>query len=185
MDDQGVTFRALTGDEIPDEYLDLMYDYYENTNAQFGPFAAKFLNRAFFTGLAEDYKHRLLLVCAFIPEEEYPVAMSFLVYKHDQMVGRYWGADRFIDNLHFNACYYFPIQWAIEHGIRVFDPGMGSSHKVRRGFHSTGNYSMHYFYHSTMHTVMKENIGKINSYEQHNIDYLNEHLPFAKRGARA
>jgi hypothetical protein len=185
MDDQDVTFRALTGEAIPDEYLDLMYDYYVNTNAQFGPFAAKFLNRSFFTGLRHDYKHRILLCCAYVPEEDDPIAMSFLVYKRDQMVGRYWGADRFIDSLHFNACYYFPIQWAIEQGIRHFDPGMGSSHKVRRGFHATGNYSMHHFYDPRMHMIMKENISKINHYEQHNIDYLNEHLPFAKRPTKA
>ena len=30
--------------------------------------------------------------------------------------GRYWGALERVDCLHFEACYYQPLQWCIEHG---------------------------------------------------------------------
>lgn len=181
IEECGITMRTHTGEEISEELFAIMFDYYENTNDQFGPFAAKFLNRDFFLGLAEDFRHRLLLACGYRDGQDDPVGMSLLAYKDDRLIGRYWGARRYVDNLHFNACYYTPIHWAIENGIRDFDPGMGSSHKIRRGFRAIANFSMHYFYDQRMQLIMKQNIGKINSYEQHNISALNSRLPLANR----
>jgi len=31
--------------------------------------------------------------------------------------GRYWGSEKNIDYLHFEACYYSPIEWAIKNKI--------------------------------------------------------------------
>jgi predicted N-acyltransferase len=107
--------------------------------------------------------------------------MSFLLAKDDMLVGRYWGAFRFIDKLHFNACYYEPIRWAIENGVRDFDPGMGSPHKIKRGFQAVPTYSLHYFTDKRMRLIMEGNIGRINDYERRNITELNSGLPFANR----
>jgi len=181
MEEQGITMRALHGDEIPRHYFSLMYEYYENTNEQFGPWAAKFLNREFFTGLYEGYRHRLVFAAAYRQGQEDPIALSFLVVKDRRMIGRYWGSQGYYDNLHFNACYYTPIEWAINNGIEEFDPGMGSPHKIRRGFMAMENFSLHHFYDKRMQMIMQGNISKINAYEQANIDELNAGLPFANR----
>jgi hypothetical protein len=101
-----------------------------------------------------------------------------LVFKGDTLVGRYWGAERFVDGLHFNLCYYAPIEWAIGRGIRSFDPGMGSPHKVRRGFRAVPNFSAHRPADPRLHYVMEQNMGTINSWEQANIEELNAALPF-------
>lgn len=177
----GVSLRALTGDEIPDSYFPLMYRYYTSTNDQFGPWAARFLTRRFFLGLADDYRHRLLFVAAYERGAREPIAMSFLITKGAQLLGRYWGAARFVRNLHFDACYYAPIEWAIEHGVRWFDPGAGSPHKIRRGFQAVANHSLHRFFDDGMRRVMERHIRRINSLEQEEIDGLNQGLPFAQR----
>jgi predicted N-acyltransferase len=39
--------------------------------------------------------------------------------------GRYWGALERVDCLHFDACYYQPLAWCIEHGV-------GASKAARR-----------------------------------------------------
>ena len=49
-------------------------------------------------------------------------------------MGRYWGSQEEISNLHFELCYYQPIEWAIKNSIHFFDPGAGGKHKRRRGF---------------------------------------------------
>jgi predicted N-acyltransferase len=177
--DQGITIRVLAGTEIPDSYFPLMHRYYENTNRQFGPWAAKFLNRKFFDEVRERYRDRLVFVAAY-RGSEVPVALSFLVRKADRLYGRYWGADRFYPDLYFNVCYYSPIEWAIGQGIRRFDPGMGASLKVRRGFLSTYSYSLHRFTNPLLQQVMESYIGQINEAEQDQIDELNAALPFKR-----
>ena len=181
MAEQGVELAVVPGRDAPDRYFSLMYDFYELHNEQFGPWAAKFLNRAFFEGLADCCRDISLFVVASENGSKDPIAMSFLLHKNDELVGRYWGSHRFVDKLHFNACYYEPIRWAIEHGVRVFDPGMGSPHKVKRGFRAVPTYSLHYFADERMRMIMEGNIDRINAFERRNIAELNESLPFANR----
>ena len=182
LSDQHLVIRPFTGGQITTALLQKMYRFYELTNARFGPWAAKYLNREFFTGLGEDYRHRILLLGAFEADDGGdPVGMSFLLWKNDRLYGRYWGTDGQYDSLHFNACYYSPIEWAIQNGIRLFDPGIGSTHKARRGFQATANWSLHRFYDPNLARIMAEHIEEINRMEQERIDMLNRTLPFAER----
>jgi uncharacterized protein len=105
--------------------------------------------------------------------------MALFVAKNDQLYGRYWGCNKRFDSLHFNLCYYEPIQWAIENGIRYYNPGAGGFHKVRRGFRSTPAYSLLRFYHPKLQNVMVRHIDEINRLEQDEINQMNLHLPFA------
>jgi predicted N-acyltransferase len=146
--------------------------------------AARYLNRSFFRRVKGGCGDRVLFSSAYENGHDVPVGMSMLLYKPNRLIGRYWGAERFVNNLHFNLCYYEPIRWGIEHGVRQFDPGMGSSHKVRRGFRAVATHSLHHFYDERMQLVMKMNIDKINRYEQMHIEHLNDHLPFARRSGR-
>ena len=66
-----------------------------------------------------------------------------------------------------------------EHGIRRFDPGAGSPHKVRRGFEAVANHSLHRFYEPTLSQIMAAHIDEINRLEQDQIDDLNALLPLA------
>ena len=126
----------------------------------------------------------LLFSAAHEPGRSEPVGMSMLLHKRERLIGRYWGAAHFVNNLHFNLCYYEPIDWAIQHGVNSFDPGMGSSHKVRRGFKAVATHSLHQFADERMQLVMKMNIDRVNRYEQAHIDQLNTMLPFTERVQR-
>jgi predicted N-acyltransferase len=179
--EQNLTIRPFSGDQISFELLEKMYAFYERHNAQFGPWAAKYLNREFFTGLFDDYRHRILLLGAYDRQGNGdPVAMSFLLHKGERLYGRYWGSSGHYDSLHFNTCYYSPIEWSIKNGIRRFDPGIGSSHKVRRGFQATANWSLHRFYDPNLARIMTQHIDQINRMEQERIDALNQAVPFAE-----
>lgn len=181
MIDQGIRLETMFADDAPASFAHSMYRYYSNTNDQFGMWAARYLNPNFFEMIKDGPGHRVVYSAAFEDDSQTPVGMSMLLYKPDRLIGRYWGADRFIDNLHFNLCYYEPIRWGIEHGVKRFDPGMGSSHKVRRGFQAVAIDSLHHFVDQRMQTVMEMNIERINSYEQAHIDELNRRVPFANR----
>lgn len=181
MEQQGIQIEVLTGTDITRQHLDWMYDYYAAHNARFGPWAAKFLNRTFFRMLADGFRHRIALVCAYSTPgwdlDTRPIAMAFLLIKNQTIWGRYWGAEEDVRDLHFNCCYYTPIEWAIDHQYRLFDPGMGSSHKIRRGFEAVSGYSLHHFMDERMQYILHNNIDRINSMESMQVEQLNAARP--------
>src|SRR4028118_929131 len=148
---------------------------------KFGWWGSKYLTKRFFEQLHHNYRDRVLFVAAYDKEDDrHPIGMSFCLYKGDRLYGRYWGSLEEIDCLHFDACYYTPIEWAIDRGIQSFDPGAGGRHKKRRGFPATPNYSLHRFYNNRLAQILKSYIGQINEREQEEIDAINEDLPFTK-----
>ncbi|MGK7878237.1 MAG: GNAT family N-acetyltransferase [Xenococcaceae cyanobacterium] len=177
----GLQIKTLAGDEIPHYLFPLIYRFYSSTCDKFY-WGSKYLTRKFFEQLYPNYSHRVLLVTAY---QEYdgrkPVGMSFCVRKGDNLYGRYWGCFQEFDCLHFEACYYKPIEWAISQGIQMFDPGAGGRHKKRRGFPATPNHSMHRFYDQRMSKILRSYISEINEMEQQEIDAINQDLPFSKR----
>jgi predicted N-acyltransferase len=177
---QGVRLELLRGDQITREALEQMVRFYESTNDQFGPWAARYLTPRFLPSLYEGFRHRILLASAFRQGQRQPVGMSFLLTKGQGLYGRYWGSRERVDCLHFAACYYEPIRWAIEHGVRRFDPGIGSEHKLRRGFRAVANHSLHRFAEPRLRAVMERHISQINSQEQEEIEALNRAVPFAE-----
>ena len=180
MTDQGLEVTTDFAASVSDVHFDAMYRYYASTNDQFGMWAARYLTEEFFHMIKDSVGDRVVFSSAYENGHEAPVGMAMLLYKPDRLIGRYWGAGRFVNNLHFNLCYYEPIRWGISQGVQRFDPGMGSSHKVRRGFAAVATHSLHHFYDDRMQMVMKMNIDKINRYEQMHIDDLNSHVPFAQ-----
>ena len=182
IEKQGLSLKTLTGNSIPRTLFSLMYRFYEHTNDKFGPWGCRFLTESFFEGLYERYRHRLVFFAAYDSKDaSLPVGMSMLVTKGKQLYGRYWGCNRLINSLHFNACYYAPIEWAVNHGIERFDPGAGGAHKIRRGFTSVPSFSLHRFSDPRMLQIMQNHIGEINRLEQEQIDALNHELPFAQK----
>lgn len=181
MEEQGIVLKPLVGEEIPKPFFAHMYHFYDITNSQFGPWAARYLTRDFFLGLYERFRHRLMFMTAFMESDlNKPIAMAFLLTKGDQLIGRYWGTSAAYTNLHFNTCYYSPIEWAIEQGVQVFDPGAGSPHKLRRGFEAVGNYSLHKFFDGRMQKVMDSYIDEINTMEEQQIEAMNDAVPFVQ-----
>ena len=179
VDKAGLLLKTLTGDEIPQPMFGQMYAFYENTCDKFGWWGSKYLTKQFFEQLHHNYRDRVLFVAAYDKEDDrQPVGMSFCLYKGDRLYGRYWGSLQEIDCLHFDACYYTPIEWAIERGIKTFDPGAGGRHKKRRGFPAMPNHSLHRFYNNRLSQILKSYIGQINEREQEEIDLVNQALPF-------
>lgn len=177
----GLRIQSLTGDEIPQALFARMYSFYENTCDKFGWWGSKYLTKRFFEQLHHNYRDRVLFVAAYDEHDDrLPAGMSFCIFKGDRLYGRYWGSVQDIECLHFDACYYTPIEWAIAHDIQIFDPGAGGRHKKRRGFPATPNYSLHRFYHPRLSQILQSYICQINEREQQEIELVNEDLPFSK-----
>ena len=61
--------------------------------------------------------------------------------------GRYWGALERVDCLHFEACYYQPLQWCIDHGYHRFEGGAQGEHKMARALLPVRTTSAHWLAH--------------------------------------
>ncbi|MEM7179545.1 MAG: GNAT family N-acetyltransferase [Spirochaetota bacterium] len=172
---QALDFRVLTGEQISTELLANMYEYYNLTCSKFHYFS-KYLTKQFFLSLRELFAERLALVCAFAEDSDVPKAMSFLVHKDQHVYGRYWGGQSSgQDYLHFEACYYQPIEWCIANGKKFYDAGSGGyEHKRRRGFLATPNHSLHRFYNEQYDTIWQKNIHRINLAQERQIEAINE-----------
>ena len=104
--------------------------------------------------------------------------MSLCVKNADNLWGRFWGCKENIDFLHFELCYYSPIAWAIEKGIKQFDPGAGGNHKLRRGFKAVPCYSLHRWYNNNMNNIIKPYLTNINRLTIEDINTSKNEAPF-------
>ncbi|MCU0569956.1 MAG: GNAT family N-acetyltransferase [Oculatellaceae cyanobacterium Prado106] len=178
----GLRLEPLTGDRLSTALLSNVYDFYSDTCDKFGWWGSKYLTRRFFEQLFPNYAHRVVVFGVYHEESgDQPIGMSFCLTKGDRLYGRYWGAYQEFDNLHFDTCYYTPIEWAIAHNIQLFDPGAGGRHKKRRGFPATPNHSLHRFYDKRLAHILHSYIDQVNDMEQREIDAMNAELPFKLR----
>ena len=148
VSDAGVQFRHAHGQAIPPEDWDFFYRCYERTYLEHGN--APYLSRDFFVRMAEHMPEHWLL---FIAERAgQPMACSLIGLQglgtHDAVAyGRYWGALERVDCLHFEACYYQPIEWCLAHGVQRFEGGAQGEHKMARALLPVETASAHWLAH--------------------------------------
>ena len=175
----GLTVTPLTGEQLDLELLQIMHGFYEQHCAQWGAWGSKYLEQEFFEALATpNHREQVVLFSAHRGDPRQPVAMSLCVRDQTNLWGRYWGTREGIDCLHFEVCYYAPMQWAIEHGIDHFDPGAGGSHKRRRGFVARPHASLHRWYQPQMNELIRAWLPQVNRLTLQEIDAINAELPF-------
>ncbi|HTX74239.1 MAG TPA: GNAT family N-acetyltransferase [Rectinemataceae bacterium] len=177
----GIETRMIEPGQADAATLERMAELYEAHNARFGPWAAKFLTRDFFLRLPEFMPEGWLLSAAFDGSSSLPFALAFLFAGPDRLYGRYWGSLREESGLHFELCYYLPIEYALQRGIASFDPGMGSPHKARRGFSSTLAPSLHRIFDRRLASVIGRFMPQINAEEAAQVEALDRDLPYKER----
>ena len=63
-----------------------------------------------------------------------PVAAALNLIGREALYGRNWGSDGAFKFLHFEACYYQAIDFAIERGLARVEAGAQGEHKIARGY---------------------------------------------------
>jgi predicted N-acyltransferase len=154
----GVAFRWARGTCIAPADWDLFYRCYERTYREHGN--APYLSRDFFRRMARDMPEHWLL---FVAERDgRSIATSLIAIDEGGMpagdlsgapsrsrvaYGRYWGALERVDCLHFEACYYRPLEWCIAHGFDRFEGGAQGEHKMARALMPVRTTSAHWLAH--------------------------------------
>lgn len=140
---QGIEFDWREGRQMSEADWDFVYLCYTNTYRVRGQ--SPYLTRVFFSLLAERMPEMLRVVLA--RKGSRPVAMAFSLVGGDSLYGRYWGCLAEFDRLHFEACLYQGMDYAIAHGLQRFDAGAQGEHKLIRGFEPMISRSWHYLCH--------------------------------------
>jgi hypothetical protein len=105
-----------------------------------------------------------------------PIAASLIALDeqgdHKVAYGRYWGALERVDCLHFEACYYQPLQWCIAHGFDRFEGGAQGEHKMARALMPVKTTSAHWL----AHPAFADAVERFLEREGRGIDNYLEHL---------
>ncbi|MBT9540348.1 GNAT family N-acetyltransferase [Thiobacillus sp.] len=136
----GVTFRWVEGAESTDADWDHFYRCYADTYARHR--SDPHLNHAFFAAIRASMPENLVLIIADRQGE--PIACSFCVKDGQRLYGRHWGTLEYVPGLHFETCYQQGIEYAIAHGLQVFEGGAQGEHKLARGLVPTATHSWHW-----------------------------------------
>ena len=126
----GIAFRVVHGDEASEEDLAAIHGHYLRTFAEYGN--TPVLTLEFFRHLARALPRQLVLILA--QHDDRTIAGALCLRGGDTLYGRYWGSERPVPGLHFEACYYQGIEYCLREGLRVFEPGAQGEHKLARGF---------------------------------------------------
>ena len=154
-----------------------MHNFYEQHCLRWGVWGSKYLTSSFFENIL-DNKKNLLLFSAKKENSDQIIAMSMCIKNKDNLWGRYWGSQEEIPNLHFELCYYQPIEWAIKNNINFFDPGAGGQHKRRRGFFARRTISLHRWFNKNMENIINPWLNEVNRQTIKEIQLENTSMPF-------
>lgn len=138
--DSGVTFRVLNGHQASDEdWHDFDY-FYQKTFLE--KWSTPTLNVGFFKEIGKTLPDNIVLVLADLNDT--CIAGALMLQSDTHLYGRHWGAAEHVKNLHFEACYYQGIEYAIANKLQTFEPGAGGEHKIARGFTAVEIHSFHW-----------------------------------------
>jgi len=192
--DAGVRFRWSLGSDISAADWDFFYSCYERTYYEHGN--APYLSRDFFQRMQEDMPENWLL---FVGERNsIPIATSLIAVSAGGTgaagqfgtesgagiaYGRYWGATERVDCLHFEACYYQPLQWCINHGYQRFEGGAQGEHKMARALLPVKTTSAHWLAHPAFADAVERFLEREGEGIGAYMDELERRNPFRQSGA--
>ncbi len=180
--ESGARLHRLTGSDIKGQHWDAFFDLYQETGEQ--KFGVPYLTRAFFEEIAATMADEVLLVMAELDGDWIAGAINFI--GGDTLYGRNWGCrwgtrDR-VPFLHFEACYYQAIEYAIAHGLQRVEAGAQGEHKIQRGYLPTPTYSLHWIAHQGLHDGVAGFLERERELMSAAMAELSSHSPYRREG---
>ena len=170
----GIAFRTLHGGEIDAALWERIFGFSERTFLRHG--AGHYLNTRFLERLSERMPDSVMVKLA--ERGGAAVGAALFVRGPDCLYGRYWGSAGREDSLHFEACYYQGIDYCIEQGIGLLDPGTQGEHKLARGFEPTLTSSAHWLAHDGLASAVRSYLERERQLIAEYAEAARQHLPF-------
>ncbi len=175
---EGLVIRQLTGDDIKPAHWDAFFAFYMDTGGR--KWGSPYLTRAFFDILGATMADKVVLVMA--EADGQPVGGALNLKGDDTLYGRYWGCLESHAFLHFEACYYQAIDYAIAHGLQRVEAGAQGDHKIQRGYLPVRTFSAHWIVDPGFRRAVDDYLKRERPAVEQEIEGLMEYSPFRKSG---
>jgi predicted N-acyltransferase len=174
----GVTIETAHGADLEPALLEAFFPFYRATvDKRWG---SAYLTRDFFRRLGSDLKDRVVLMVA--RHEGRMVGAALNLLGNGTLYGRQWGCSEEFSFLHFEACYYQAIEFAIRHGLKRVEAGAQGIHKLHRGYAPAWTYSAHYIPHPGFHDAVASFLAAERRGQEDEMAELAELLPYRSEG---
>ncbi|HEV2263579.1 MAG TPA: GNAT family N-acetyltransferase [Stellaceae bacterium] len=174
-----VRIELLSGSDLKPRHWDAFFRFYTSTSDR--KWGAPYLTREFFDLLGERMADRVLLVMA--EDDGRYVAGALNLIGADTLYGRNWGCVGDFPFLHFEACYYRAIDFAITHGLKRVEAGAQGSHKIQRGYLPQPTYSAHWIRDPSFRRAVADFLRRETVAVENEMDELEQGLsPFRREG---
>ncbi len=174
IQDSGVKIAHLIGRDILPYHWDIFYQFYLAMIDK--KWAQAYLTREFFHLLGERLRDHVLLVVA--EDGGKMVAGALNLIGDDALYGRYWGCGHDYRFLHFEACYYQAMDFAIASSLSRVEAGAQGEHKIQRGYLPCRVYSAHWIRDPGFRSAIEDFLRRETHGVDHEIRALGELSPF-------
>jgi hypothetical protein len=172
----GISFRRFSGGELDPGLLAELMPLYASSFWRRG--REPYLNEDFFRRLCATLPDALLAIVAFAGRR--PVATALCYRGANALYGRYWGTSGDYHSLHFETCYHQGIEYCIEHGLALFEPGTQGEHKISRGFVPTATWSAHWLSHPQFFAAIDEYLDREREHIDRYMAEVSDHVPYRR-----
>jgi hypothetical protein len=136
----GIDVRPVHGGEMKPRDWDAFFKFYVDTYDR--KWGYPYLTREFFGRLGTELGDKVVMMLATRGKDT--VAGALNLRGADALFGRNWGAAADVPFLHFEACYYQAIDYAIARKLARVEAGTQGPHKVQRGYEPVRTFSAHW-----------------------------------------
>ena len=170
----GVEIECLTGKALREEHWDAFFQFYMDTGSR--KWGTPYLTREFFSLMSERMADDILLILC--KRNGRYIAGALNIIGSDVLFGRNWGCIEDHKYLHFEACYYQAIEFAINRKLKKVEAGAQGAHKLQRGYMPMPTYSSHWIANPGFREAISHYLESERAHVQDDINYLEDRGPF-------
>ncbi|HAK63561.1 MAG TPA: GNAT family N-acetyltransferase [Alphaproteobacteria bacterium] len=174
--ENGVEVTPLTGKDITEEHWDAFYQCYLSTGRS--KWGRPYLTRKLFSVIGETMPEKILLILCRRAGRTIAGAINFI--GDEALYGRNWGCIEEHPFLHFEACYYQAIDFAIARGLARVEAGAQGAHKLARGYLPCPTYSAHWIRDSRFRAAVSDYLVHERAQVSESAHYLEGRSPFRR-----
>ena len=173
----GITFRRLRGMDLDAAAWRVVYRLISMTFMRRG--SLPYFSMEFFIEISRSLPDNILVILA--ERQGQPIAAAVFFESSRVLYGRYWGSDGHYDALHFETCYYQGIDYCIDTGKQLFEPGTQGEHKISRGFVPVSTWSAHWLKQPEFFSAVGDYLDEERQHVERYMEALESRSPYKSR----